>query len=1139
MLRMICSAPRRLFAAGTLLSLVLASSSLWAQRPAQEPADLVFTPTPLQDDAQLHDVHLLAGGQAWAVGDHGTIWHSADSGAHWKLQPSTVTAALHSVWFINRREGWIVGGETEPVTHRSRGVVLHTDDGGLTWDILWPRPSHDSHRDGKADSSTTDRLPGASFQFQPPTDRASPDRSADRSIAEGSQEPQSPADTGLVTRLPRLRRVRFFTPQIGLAAGADTDTDGGAVYQTADGGRSWKKLGLSPDGEWLAADFANPDSGLVAGARGATARLLDRSLDGSRRPNIGNRGLYDLCLLNAQRGWMVGDGALILTTTNAGLVWEAPTNTPPVEIRNLFDFRAVACRGSHVWVAGEPGTLIWHSPDQGETWESQSTGQNAPITALHFADEETGVAVGAFGQILQTTDGGLTWTAARGAGRRIAYWQLHGHNAQVRLALPVEFSGDMGYRSLVEVLARGDTGQAELLSTVFPLRLEEATTRAGGSAALTAWQFPLSIPGLERDQGRLLREWNRRNENRFEELLKLHLVRQIRTWRPSVIVLDAPSDSLSQLLAAAVLVAVEQAGDSTQWLTLHEQAALEAWRVNRVVQRVPAGESGAIALERHRLLPHLGMSNTLATRQAESLLWPEPPTTDDRPAWKVIWPSRSPVASSDRGGLMGGLGITAGSAARRPPRMLPEDEVLAANERARLQRNFAAISERALPDQGRSSQLLAELPNVLRDMPAEQGAASLARLAQEYASVGQWELAELTLLELVRRYPAQPEGLAAMQQLVQWWSSSELAWRRLRRSATKQVRLTSQVDSTREALNQAFEMLNRQSTDKNINAFGAVFEQDESDVPQSTTGRVETAGGNGLAVVDGGVLRDFEGQLRYWHSQGARMARELTLRAPDLAGQPQVQLPLAALFRRQGFFTQADEIYSRHEGEGHPLLWRRATAAEQWIATTVAPPDFPATVCYSTDEPPVLDGVLTDRCWRKAGELELSPLGTRATADLDQASRAVTFLSRDEEYLYWAGSLPRLPGARSNRPGQKGRKHDLASPELDHVTLLLDVDRDYHTSYRFTVDQTGETGDICLGDVRWNPRWFVAIAADETHWRFEAAIPWRELTPLAPGALEHWLVGMVRIVPAVGAASWAQPALPVPRPESLGLLRFE
>ena len=66
-------------------------------------------------------MHLLPGGQAWAVGEHGTIWHSVDGGARWKLQPSGTSAPLHAVWFINRREGWIVGGETEPVTHREGG----------------------------------------------------------------------------------------------------------------------------------------------------------------------------------------------------------------------------------------------------------------------------------------------------------------------------------------------------------------------------------------------------------------------------------------------------------------------------------------------------------------------------------------------------------------------------------------------------------------------------------------------------------------------------------------------------------------------------------------------------------------------------------------------------------------------------------------------------------------------------------------------------------------------------------------------------------------------------------------------------------------------------------------------------------
>ena len=1075
--------------------------------------------TPLQDDAQLHDVHLVGKDLAWGVGDHGVIWASNDGGKSWSLQSSGVSAPLHSVWFLNRREGWIVGGETEPFTHRTRGVVLHTSDGGDHWELIWPKSSQVAPNKSEPEEAES----GGSFQFRTPP------------LAQDVEGLDDLPRPELVTRLPRLRRVRFFTPKLGLAAGVPDATSPGGVFRTDDGGVSWRSLAGDIGEEWLGADFANYDTGVVVGLRGETARVVGRKVDRSRRPSIGNRGLYDVALTSAQVGWLVGDGGLVLKTTNGGLVWQAPEESLPEDVRKLFDFRAVACRGADVWVAGEPGGVIWHSPDGGQSWGAQLTGQPLPITAIHFSDERCGCAVGALGLILRTSDGGVTWKVARGGNRRLALWQLHGRGSQVRLAIPVEYSGDQGFRSLVEVVGREDVGQAERLSRDFPMRLSEAIPRAGGSVGSTCWQFPLGAPGLERDFDKLLADWNRRNENRFEEVLTSHLVRQIRMWRPSVLVLDPQTDALSKLVAQLSADAVEQAADPTRWLQHQELAGLEPWRVERVFQRLPAGSKGAVQIERHRLLPHLGLSNTLATRKAEGLLFEESPSTDERAAWNVIRPA--PAADSGgtiRGGFFGGMAISPGSAARRTLSLEDDANLTAIEERVRRQRNFAAISQRSITDPVMSAQLLAEIPSALRGIPAEQGAESLRALAQQYASVGKWELAELTLVELSQRYPDEPAGLAAMQQLVQWWSSGELAWRRLRPTATRQGRLAGSSESAQQAIAQAMAKLEQQSRSTGRTLFDEG--DDNAPTPVETTGRVELAGNSAASsTVEESVLLDYRGKLKFWHSQAARVARELQRRAPDLAEQPAVQLPMAVVFRTQGLYLRADDLFARQAAGSRSPLWRRISQSEVWLSTRSAPPDFAATLCTRANETPTLDGLLSDVCWQQAEELALTQSGAAGKA----AAKTMVFVCYDDEYLYWAGSVPRDPGVRSDRPTGKGRKHDGAGDEFDRVTLSLDVDRDYHTSYQLTIDQRGETSDRCLQDAGWNPRWIVAIDADETHWRFEAAIPWSELTPLLPGPDTAWALGCVRTIPAVGVASWCHPATPTPRPECFGLLRFE
>ena len=83
------------------------------------------------------------------------------------------------------------------------------------------------------------------------------------------------------------------------------------------------------------------------------------------------------------------------------------------------------------------------------------------------------------------------------------------------------------------------------------------------------------------------------------------------------------------------------------------------------------------------------------------------------------------------------------------------------------------------------------------------------------------------------------------------------------------------------------------------------------------------------------------------------------------------------------------------------------------------------------------------------------------------------------------------------------------------MELEIDTDRDYTTSFRLIVDESGRTSDHCWLLDKWNPEWFVAVDSDAAAWRIEAAIPLRELSaqPAKPGDL--WSIRLRRIVPGV------------------------
>lgn len=147
-----------------------------------------------------------AGQRLVAVGERGFIIVSDDNGSTWKQIGSPVSMTLVKVRFIDDLEGWAVG---------HAGVVLHTRDGGLSW------------------NKQLDGVQAAGIELQEA--RQAMDSSAD---SEKAQERLSQAQQ-LVDDGPDkpLLDLLFLDAKNGLVVGAY-----GLAFVTHDGGLSWQSI---------------------------------------------------------------------------------------------------------------------------------------------------------------------------------------------------------------------------------------------------------------------------------------------------------------------------------------------------------------------------------------------------------------------------------------------------------------------------------------------------------------------------------------------------------------------------------------------------------------------------------------------------------------------------------------------------------------------------------------------------------------------------------------------------------------------------------------------------------------------------------------------------------------------------------
>jgi photosystem II stability/assembly factor-like uncharacterized protein len=113
------------------------------------------------------------------------------------------------------------------------------------------------------------------------------------------------------------------------------------------------------------------------------------------------------CSPNKNEIWTVGgQGEVLLLTTGR------PTRRFKLESTLRFNgglYGIYFNSEGFGWVVGDRG-IIFHSPDNGNTWIEQSVGGDEILSAVTCVNNKTCWAVGGAGLILKTTDGGNVWT---------------------------------------------------------------------------------------------------------------------------------------------------------------------------------------------------------------------------------------------------------------------------------------------------------------------------------------------------------------------------------------------------------------------------------------------------------------------------------------------------------------------------------------------------------------------------------------------------------------------------------------------------------------------------------------------------------------------------------------------------------
>ena len=1003
-------------------------------------------------DGELHACQIVSVDNAWAVGDRGLILATSDAGKHWEIQHQRSEAIHYAVCFSDELNGCVVGGTIEPYSHRSAGVVLITFDGGKSWQKI-------------------------------------------------------------ANELPRLIGAQLVGPSHLLAWGDWSNLHQSALFESTDGGRSWagrpipcghiQCAAVGHDGVLVVVDRAGKIHRSMTGLDFESVHLPVTPFDPIR-----------FCKVIEGMWWMGGEAGKLYRSRDA-VRWEQLDLPGTASDRSLYSLADAVGIGNRIWIAGQPGNVVWMSEDQGNTWTVVTNSNRTTINAISVLDGDLLLTCGPMANIFASRNGGKAWWAQHQSGSRNSVLNISSTCSGVAWDLMAQVIHENRRHASAFVLHdqcfEQRTSQLPELASRFEI--------AGKSIGLTQARVFAGLPvgnlcsgvresdlgyyaGMAQDKSS-----NSKAKMEITPLVK-RLVVEIRSARPDVIV------SNCSLTGSALEVRSAQAVEQAATLSARKDFKVfssssgipeEAWEPQRIVIRGtnPGMQySPSMLLESNMVLGSVMSSIRPLVETRGSVV-----SSDKKFSYRV---------AGSRSGLMGdpplkGIVLDQTTQLSGQKKTTPRlSSVMATPQWFDWKQFTDSESGNPLtPDRVWDS----DLRSAAKEVALTSVSPVLIEIAVQCRRNGDWNRWQAALEFLLERDIESPATEAAYWELMTHTGSIEVKRHLANQLQTLEERDADGLSSSAATLQQASPFARLQSESTSVQP--ASFFKSDRRIPISSDRD----------------LPEFTRLLSKWPDAFSPRRSE-----------PRWGWLIASRYRemqQRNESANATVNLGRSYAEYWPTLspylpdWKPIAKAERQIYNAnMVPPQHsspqlsPPTaklptngipVLSWTTDPPYLDGKADEAFWQSATQIELrDPWATEATR------KTTIKFARDNQFLYLFSFAPGTPTTQASKVKQR----DSIKPESDQIKLRIDLDRDYASWFEIGWSATGESCDALNDMLRWNPTWYRETSNDDKSWSTEIAIPLEQLVVSGDAVRKNWTnevwaFNAIRTIPGIATHSLA------------------